>query len=221
LIRANSIYVDVTGTDSLFISPSLGTGCLDSAGLSFRVSYASRSGFNDRLQVLASTDCGDSYPFVLLSANSDSLAITESSVKWSPNSDSDWKDFRLDLSDVFSSSDEIRIAFVFFNGNGNDLYLDDVKITGNDPPTYQKVFRVFPNPVSPGTVEFNLGFNLPFKEPVTVEMLDMSGKLVIRQKVSNALNQIIPFEAPKHPGLYFIRVSNGNFVETQKLFIHP
>ncbi|MEM7299427.1 MAG: choice-of-anchor J domain-containing protein, partial [Bacteroidota bacterium] len=167
-LRANSFDEVSLGTESWFISPALTTGGLDSAGLSFKVSYASREGLNDQLRVLASVNCGQSYSITLLDADADSLAITESTGKWTPSSDNDWKEFNLDLSSTIAFKDEIRIAFVFINGNGNDLYIDDIAITGNEPPSYQEIFRVFPNPVSSGIYEFNLGFNLPIKEPITV-----------------------------------------------------
>ena len=132
--------------------------------------------------------------------------------------DADWKEFNLDLS-VIPIEDDIRIAFVFINGNGNDLYIDDISIRGNEPPEYSRSFKVFPNPIRSDTRTFNLGFNLSEKQKVEIELINMSGKIMVRQEITNALNQILTVESPIHPGLYFVRVSGNNFVETQKLFI--
>lgn len=205
------------GKTNWFVSPKLNTGGLDSAGLYFRASYASRNGFNDQLQVLLSTDCGESYPTTLLEANSDSLAVTTSSQKWVPVSDQDWKEYRLDLSHSLLFDDEIRIAFVFTPGGGNDLYIDDINIRGNEPPIYRDVARVFPNPASGS---FNLGFNLAQKEMVTVRLLDMSGRIVFEEVVENALNQIIEYKAPSQKGLYFLNIIGRQFNTSQKLFIN-
>ncbi|GAB4231106.1 MAG: hypothetical protein Tsb0034_03280 [Ekhidna sp.] len=217
-LRANAFQEIILGEDSWFISPALSDGGLDSVGLYFRASYASRLGRTDRLRVLASVDCGNSYPITLLDADSDSLAVTTMQSQWTPENDDDWKEFRLDMSSVIPIDDKVRIAFVFTNGNGNDLYIDDISIQANEPPTYEDVFRVFPNPA---TINFNIGFNLPEKEPVTVELWSMNGRLHTQQKIPNALNQILLFEAPNHAGLYFIRVIGSNFAETQKLYIDP
>ncbi len=219
-LRATSFETQTLGIQSWFVSPALATGGLDSAGLNFRLSYASRTGFNDQFRVLISDDCGRSFDKLspLMEASSDSLAITTSNQQWRPTSVNDWKEFNLDLSESIAIQDSIRIAFVMVNGNGNDLYLDDINIRGNDLPSYEDVFRVYPNPA---TLEFNLGFNLISKEAVTVELIDISGKIVLSQEVNNAFNQILPFESPKNPGLYFIRVISSNFVETQRLFVNP
>ena len=217
ILRANAFDQVLLGTESWFISPALTTGGLDSAGLYFRASYASRNNLNDQLRVLLSTDCGENYNRVLLDADSDSLAVTESTNKWIPSTDQDWKEYKLDLSNAIPFQDDIRIAFVFTNGNGNDLYIDDINIRGNDPPEYQEFFRVFPNPA---TFRFNLGFNLNSKEIATVEMIDMSGRVLLSDQVTNAFNQIITLEAPGESGLYFIRVTGKNFSQTQRLFIN-
>lgn len=216
VLRANSFDATELGIESWYISPALTTGFLDSAGLYFRASYASRAGRNDRLRVLASVNCGENYTMTLLDADSDSLAIAQTNDKWAPQSDADWKEFYLDLSSTIPFRDEIRVAFIFTNGNGNDLYIDDISIRGNEPPEYEQRFRTFPNPAN---LVFNLGFNLQQKEEVLVELINMSGKAVIRQTVPNALNQIVPFEAPNQSGIYFVRVTGRNFTQTQKLFI--
>lgn len=215
---ANSFEESELGKESWFISPALSTGGLDSAGLYFRASYGSRTGLNDQLKVMVSTNCGNNYPIMLLDADADSLAITSTTEKWSPVSDNDWKEFRLDLSQTIPFGDEIRVAFVFVNGGGNDLYIDDIRIQGNEPPEYEQKFRAFPNPAN---LNFNLGFNLTQKEEVMVELINMSGKVVISETVPNVLNQNIRFEAPNQAGMYFIRVKGSNFTQIQKLFISP
>ncbi|WP_370087892.1 choice-of-anchor J domain-containing protein [Ekhidna sp.] len=215
-LRAKGFNASELGKRSWFISPRLHTGGLDSAGLYFRASYASRSGFQDRLQVLMSTDCGESYSKTLLDADSDSLAVSEETQIWLPSNDMDWKEFRLDLSHSFFFNEDIRIAFVFTPGGGNDLYIDDISIRGNEPPFYEDVIRVYPNPA---VLRFNLGLNLPRKEPVTIRLLDMSGRIVFEEYVENALNQILEYTAPSQQGLYFINVVGNQFTASQKLFI--
>ncbi|MEQ8904380.1 choice-of-anchor J domain-containing protein [Ekhidna sp.] len=218
VLQARGFNASDLGKTNWFISPNLNTGGLDSAGLYFRVSYASRSGFSDRLQVLLSTDCGETYNTnqPLLHADSDSLSITESQDKWVPLTDSDWKMFRIDLPHNFPD-EELRIAFVFTPGGGNDLYIDDISIRGNEPPAYAEPARIFPNP-SNGS--FNLGLNLAKKESVTIRLLDMSGKIIFEERVDNALNQILKYQAPSQQGLYFLNIVGRQFNTSQKLFIN-
>ncbi|WP_179213339.1 T9SS-dependent choice-of-anchor J family protein [Ekhidna lutea] len=216
VLRAKGFNAPNLGVQSWFVSPKLTTGGLDSAHLYFRASHAARNGFEDRLQVLLSTDCGENYSTTLLDAFTDSLAVTTSSTRWVPSSDSDWKEYKLDLSHSFFFDDNIRIAFVFTPGGGNDLYIDDISIRENEVPNYEEVFRAFPNPA---INSFNVGFNLSEKEAVTVRLLDMSGRIIFEEVVGNAFNQVIEYEAPSQKGLYFLNVIGKNFNTSQKLFI--
>ena len=217
VLKVNGYNAEELGKSSWFISPRLNTGGLDSAGLFFRASYASRIGLNDRLQVLLSTDCGESYPTVLLDADSDSLAAMSTTSQWTPFTDSDWKEYELDLSFSFFFDEDIRIAFVFTPGGGNDLFIDDISIRANEPANYDNLIRAFPNPASS---TFNLGFNFPEKESVRVRLIDMSGKIVFEERINNAFNQIRQYQVPNQNGLYFINVEGDQFNSTQKLFIN-
>jgi len=217
VLKASTFDFQTPGKQSWFVSPKLFTGGLDSAGLSFRVSYARRQGFNDQLRVLLSNDCQGEFDQVLMEANSDSLSVAETNVKWIPSTDDDWKTYSLDLSSRVEFSDTVRIAFVMVNGNGNDLYLDDISIRGNELAHYPDLFRVYPNPVSQGV--FNLGLNLPSKNVVKVQIADISGRIIMLDEVSNAFNQILSYQTPKGPGLYFVRIIGPNFVQTQRLFV--
>lgn len=217
VLRANGFSATNLGKQHWFVSPRLSTGGLDSAGLYFRVSYASRVGFNDQLQVLLSTNCGESYPTTLLDADSDSLAISTTNALWQPTEENQWKSFRLNLPHAFSNDEAIRIAFVFTPGGGNDLYIDDIRIQGNEPPSYQDVFLIFPNPA---TSTVNVGLNLPVKQAVTIKLIDMSGRIVFEDNVPNAFNQILNYQPRLLGGLYFLTVEGSKFSSTQKLFIN-
>ena len=216
VLRADGFNAFDLETSSWFISPKLNTGRLDSAFLYFRASYASRDGYSDRLRVLLSVDCGENYNTVLFDADADSLASETITEQWIPSSDTDWKEYRLDLYRSFFFDDDIRIAFVFTPGGGNDLFIDDISIRGNDLPTYEDVVRVYPNPAS---FRFNVGLNLPQKEPTTIRLIDISGKIVFEERVENAFNQILEYKAPSQEGLYFLNVTGNRFSTSQKVFI--
>ena len=130
--------------------------------------------------------------------------------------ETDWKEYRLNLPHSFTFDDEIRIAFVFTPGGGNDLYIDDISVRGNEPQTYKDLVRTYPNPA---VYRFYVGLNLPQKEPVTIRLMDISGRIVFEEVVENALNQILEYQAPTQEGLYFLSVTGGKFKTSQKLFI--
>ena len=219
-LRASGFEEETLGVESWFVSPELNTGGLDSAGLFFRASYAKRESFNDELFVLVSYNCGESYRDTILYANADSLALTETTERWVPLTESDWKDFSIDLKKTIPAESDLRIAFLFINGNGNDLYIDDLSIRANTPPSFEDLFLVYPNNPSAGTL-FNLSLNFTQKRALTIELISTTGEIIESAQVSNALNQIVTFNAPFQTGLYFIRVTGSNFTQTQKLLVSP
>ncbi|MBC6400413.1 MAG: choice-of-anchor J domain-containing protein [Ekhidna sp.] len=221
VLRANAFDEPILGVKSWFISPELSTGGLDSVGLYFRTSYGQRKGFNDLLSIFISNDCGETYleNKPIFQANSDSLSIAEVNQRWMPSSDQDWREYEIDLKPFITRKENIRLAFVFLNGNGNDLYIDDISIRANDLPTHEESFLLFPNP-SVGS-NINLSFNFKKKQEVIIQILSTSGKLVFQNNIKNALNQVITLNAPSEFGLYFVKVSGSNFTATQKLFVNP
>jgi hypothetical protein len=53
---------------------------------------------------------------------------------------------------------------------------------------------------------------------VTLEIFDITGKLILESSFQNKSNNIIPFDAPNR-GFYFIKVTNKNGVQTSSKFI--
>ncbi len=215
-LQANAFIATEFGGKSWFISPNLTIGSLDSAGLSFKVSYAQRTGFIDRLQVLMSVNCGESYTFELLNATSDSLAITESNTSWIPQSDADWKEFKLDLSRSIPWRDDIRLAFVFTNGNGNNLYIDDIHVGIKPNEVAENSFKIFPNPASS---VFNVAFSLQERDDVQVQLMDVSGRIIYSQTYENVLDQVFDINTNSLEGFYFVKITGNRINQVERLYI--
>jgi len=209
----NSVEI---GAQSWFISPSLNVGTLDSAGLAFKVSYAQRTGFSDRLQVLMSVNCGESYPFEIFNASSDSLSVAASNSAWVPQSVEDWKEFRLDLKSSIVWNDEIRLAFVFTNGNGNNIFLDDINVGIKPISVKENSFMLFPNPA---ISNFNVAFSLAERDDVVVQLMDISGKIVFTRKYSNVLDQVYDFSTVAEEGFYFVKITGKQINKIERLYI--
>ena len=216
VLLANAFSQTETGTKSWFVSPVLDIGSEDSAGLSFKVSYAKRMGFNDRLQVLMSINCGESYTFELLNADSDSLSITTNEGSWLPNSDEDWKEFKIDLKSSIAWKDDIRIVFVFINGNGNNLYIDDINIGTKPELDDENKFVVFPNPAN---AKFNIAFFLEERDDIQIHLIDISGRVIFTQQYKNVLDQVYDFEALFQDGFYFVKVTSESINQIERLYI--
>ena len=107
------------------VSPVLDFSDAGAASVFFKVSYALNPGYNDQLQVMVSSDCGNHFNQVAIFRAMD-LETTSSSTNWSPSGRNDWKTLSVDLSQYAGMSD-VRLAFVSINGFGNNMYIDDVE----------------------------------------------------------------------------------------------
>ncbi len=218
----NSINI---GNESWLVSPTLFTNDYEEAGLRFKVSYASNSQLIDNLKILLSTNCGLSYDEVIYNKNSDSLAVTVSSTEWIPEEETDWRTEYLSLTNILRLSEEdkvenFRLAFVFTNGTGNNLYLDDIEVLTIDDPNLEPFndrITVYPNPTA--DKNFKVAFNLEQKEEVIIQLVDLSGRTIYNERYSETLNQIYEFVSPHQSGFYFVRVIGQNFTDTKRLFI--
>lgn len=98
------------------------------------------------------------------------------------------------------------------------IFLQDTSITTSitNPATADMSFRMFPNPASS---ELVLGFDLKDQANVSIEILDLNGKVV-----QTVLNDTFLAGTTYHTesvsslsnGLYFARVKSGNAVSTYK-----
>ena len=137
----------------------------------------------------------------------------------------DWKTEFIGLTETLKLGEEdqtgsFRIAFVFQNGTGNDLYLDDIEILTTDDPDYQDFSNkvtLYPNPVT--TASFKVAFNLNLKEDLRIQLIDLSGRLLLDKSYPETLNQVYRFETPSQSGFYFMKIIGQSFIETKRLFI--
>ncbi len=110
--------------------------------LTFKAAFARRTtSNNDFIRVLMSKDYGETWDLVKVIGGS-SLASVENlqNGSWTPADTSEWKEHSYNVSNTFKREGAL-IRFQFNGDGGNNLYLDDIKISG----TYKnKVFLVSP-----------------------------------------------------------------------------
>ena len=120
-------YEDKIGEIDIFLSPILDLTSAPAATLSFDVAHARYQSSNDRLQVIAITDCADILEgTVLYNKAGDELKTAPSTTQaFIPLNQSQWRKELLDLS-PFIGMERVQIAFVGINDWGNNIYLDNV-----------------------------------------------------------------------------------------------
>ena len=202
------------GNESWLISPLLYSGYLDSMSLQFDFAYQRILGKNDRLRVLISTDCGENFDHVIFDKNSEQLSDVISNEIFLIKTYSVWQNVFIDLNN-FLNEESLRIAFVFTNGNGNNLFLDNIEFinTGNSTrPQFEDWVSIYPNPVSK---YINVSFNLSQKQDVTVQIIDILGQVHRQLKYTQLLNETVQLDVRELSGLFFLIIteSNRRFIE--------
>jgi hypothetical protein len=93
-----------------------------------------------------------------------------------------------------------------------------------DPIKKNKPIHVSPNPFTKTTGIENalfITFNLVEKGPVSVELIDMMGRVLVSEKPENVLNQTYAIQIPDLPsGAYVVRASSNNGIFTERVIIH-
>lgn len=219
----NGYEYEKVGERDWLVSPTLDFSFVEDAGLWFKISYAYRERRNDRLSVVASTDCGITFPYVLFEKTGSALSGVQSDERWRPSGAADWTNEYVDLG-VLAGRDNVRIAFIWTNGNGNSVYIDDIEFftTNAEDPLVdiKNDFLLFPNPLS--GEEFIIALRLAERQDLEVAIFDAFGRQTAGFTFKNGLNQV--FEAPltlRLPsGVYLVSLKGSKIKKTKRLIVY-
>ena len=175
------------GSIDELISNTIDLSNSGAASISFKYAFAKRnSGNTDYLQIFASKDCGESW-FMRKNISSSIIStMANTNSNFTPTG-SDWKTIVIgpgSFSNYLVS--DFRFKFKFVNGGGNDLYIDDINLSGSVSINQsEKVFNfsVYPNPVLDKLIiSFSSLTNLtdPF-----LEIMDGSGRILKSTYLNN------------------------------------
>jgi probable HAF family extracellular repeat protein len=102
----------------------------------------------------------------------------------------------------------------------------DVEQTNSEVPTGYSLNQNFPNPFNPSTT---ISFSIPNEEFVTLKVFNSLGEEVAElvNETKSAGNYSVSFNASSHSGnvrnltsgVYFYKISAGNFTETKKMIL--
>jgi hypothetical protein len=208
--------------DSWLATPVLDLSQTTLASMIFDLSYAWNESQNDRLRILISPDCGDTYLPLSPPFDRSGLALANaiSSSPWLPLSESHWSRGNYINLNAYTGLNTVRIAFVFTNRMGNNLFIDNVEfyVSDNPQPLILKdgPFTVYWNTPNEARVTFNL------EEPadVYVEILDMNGRRITGVQLYYVLNQTYSITTgTAAEGLYLFRAHINGKRYAMKFFL--
>ncbi|AEV33579.1 subtilisin-like serine protease [Owenweeksia hongkongensis DSM 17368] len=182
------------------------------AGLGFDLAYQQRNTFSlfqDTLKVLASTDCGKTFPYVLYEkSDADLNTVGTIGSDYVPAGRNEWRREYVDLSSL--AGQEVVLAFEGVNRGGNNLYLDNISIYPGywDPVSLEELnqssLSLYPNPSK--ELIYLKSSESPYKL-IEVQILDMKG---VKQSQKFTLNEDgVVYIENLSKGLYIMKVEQG------------
>lgn len=205
------------GEESWLISPVLDFSKTSKASLFFDVSYASQSRGNEKLRILYSEDCGQTFSNILYDQSGSSLSTVTSNDYWTPTSDEDWRREFINLNSL-TGKDQLRFAFVATNDFGNNLYIDNIEYFIDDDPF--PISLQDPYSVYGGGDELKLTFNLDEKQTTYLKIYTMQGQLLVDNVLPETLNQTYSFDLGiQGSGIYIVQVIFKEGARATKVFL--
>ncbi len=198
-------------TDEL-VSTTYDMSGATSISVTFRYAYAKRtSSSDDVLNFYISNNCGDSWSLRKILRGSTTLTTGgTTTASFAPNGPAQWG--YAEVTNISSSSfvPGFRVKFEFISDGGNNLYLDDININGA-PVSVEEIaglgegLVVVPNPVS-GPAQ--LRFTASAAAPASLEILDMTGRVIVQRDLGNLSAGAHSIELPTTLGVgaYFARL---------------
>jgi len=214
------------GEEAWFVTPTLDFSTSTTASVFYNWSYRLRDAGNsqrgsslDTLKILGSIDCGNTYPITLYAASGAQLATAVDNTAWTPQNSNEWILQYVNLNEL-AGEENVRLAFVFRNGNGNNYYIDNAEFFLSDnpaPPLIDEPFFVFNNA---SREDLFVTFKLEERQQVWYELIDVSGRSLVREELQDVLNQTFPVAtAYASPGLYILRIRIGHQYFARKVFL--
>lgn len=184
-VRIRNFDIKSPGGGDALISAPIVTGGSSSVVLKFFEAYARKDGNSaDQLKVYISKNCGSSWELVRIftatQLNTSSTAISGGAYVPSATA---WKEHVLSLGANLAGANKVMIKLEAVNAGGNNLYLDDVRLSytiGSEEWTVPLEWVVSPNPSS-GLFEMKWPEADPSALPKTIVVLDATGRPVHTQ----------------------------------------
>ncbi len=216
-------YTNV-GAEDILETPviDLSNVTTDSVIMSFDIAYAQRMGREDRLRLIMSEDCGQTWVPTGFDKGGSQLATALSSNSiFSPTLTNQWRNERIDLSG--QKGKKIILRFVGTNDNGNNLYLDNINIMLKDGAPLgvsqldkNEQYVVYPNP-SNGKYVLRTNFNT--SKVLYMSIKDMNGKIITKSRMPlhAGITQSAIDITYLPNGIYMLQLFDGENTQTIRL----
>lgn len=220
-IRINN-YSNPAGQVDEWIMPSFDMSNITSPSMTFYYSHAQRSSTSeDELTIWGSTNCGQAWNKRWTRSGSSLATAGIISTNFIPSNAGQWALATVPIG-TYASKPRVRFKFRNASNNGNNIYIDDINITGiyvnvDEIDAIDLGFALYPNP---GTGNTKVQFKLSKTQPVNIQVTDLTGRVV-----STVLNETIQEGLHEYsievntPGIYLINLVVNDKFHVRKLVV--
>jgi hypothetical protein len=162
--------------DELFVKKADFAGMTGTASLTFNVAYAQYQAENDRLEILASTNCGSTWTSLYNKAGATLSTAPAQTAAFTPSA-AQWRAEVIDISAYVGLAD-VLIKFKATSNYGNNMFVDDINInvlTGIADAELDKSIKLYPS-ITSGII--NLDVNLVKEQDLKVVVYNSVGQEV-------------------------------------------
>ena len=213
------------GEIDAFITPGYNLSNITNASMKFRLSYAARStSGTDQLKVFASSNCGEQWAmrYTETGLNLSTAGIISSS--FTPNSPSLWREETVNINSVsFNNKPNVRFKFQYLQNTGNNIYIDDINITGTSTVGIQDVAFLSTLNIHPNPSRDQVGIHFQLDDPanVVIQLMDLSGRVVASIHEGELQSGSYNFQVGDdlHAGVYMLRFLVDDGMLTEKIIL--
>lgn len=198
--------------------PTMDLRSIGAPQLQFKAANARRDNSLDRLRVMLSTDCGETWIQVYQRVgNTLASAPDFTGSNFIPTKDQ-WRDHTVSLNPG-AGRQNVMLRFDAQSGAGNNIYIDDIVIssaTGIENAQPQG-WMIYPNPAKDFIL---IRSEQSLQGLIELTMSDVTGKLVLEMKTEITNGEMmlnLPAELPN--GLYLLRITSGGETKTARVVL--
>lgn len=214
-----------SGTTMDLILPPMNIAGSQAPMITFDVAYAQYSSENDRLQVLASTDCGATWDELYTKAGSILKTSNAQTTAFTPSSDGQWRNEMVEFPMSYTAATNVIVKFRATSNFGNNLYLDNVNLMQMDPVGINTVqntvvgVELFPNPTKGATT---LRVETKASSAAVVSVVNVLGQVVYSTNLNleAGMNTINIDAAEFASGVYNVVIGSNSGKTVKKLSVN-
>lgn len=218
----NAFSNTTIGDEAWLVSPVLDFSQTDTALMVLDLAYRRLAERTESFRILASLNCGDTYTEV---SAPDLSSFPILATAFTPQAQTDWQTNVTINLDAFAGREQVRIAFVATNENGNNLYLDNIEFFSTGNPrvvTVNEPFSIYGyRAEEPGHSDLKITFNLAERQDVQYAVHDTMGKQYTSGLLKDVLNQTYPLDLEQSlaSGVYIVRLNIGGRMYAERVMV--